>query len=122
MAPAWAASSGEPSSEPLSTTMTSPALPERSSQLRALRTHTSTVSFSLRQGMTIEMNGYWEVCSGSSLGASVVIILANRNRPPELRLVSNGPEADGRSGLDDNFGNHLRLAQRVWSLGVRRVI
>src|SRR6188508_494321 len=56
-APASVASSADRSVDPLSTTRTSPELPEADNQARALATQTATVSASLRQGMTIEMRG-----------------------------------------------------------------
>src|SRR6266568_685496 len=46
--------SREPSVEPLSATITSPAMPNTSSERCALRTQTSSVSASLRHGNTID--------------------------------------------------------------------
>src|SRR6267143_839137 len=52
-APAAAATAREPSSEPLSATSTSPAIPARSRKPRALAMQLPTVGASLRQGMSI---------------------------------------------------------------------
>ena len=53
-APSACATATEPSVEPLSATMTSPRMPASLRAVFALRTHTPTVSCSLRQGMTTD--------------------------------------------------------------------
>ena len=58
-------SSALPSSDPLSATITSPAIPASSSALHAAVTHCSMFSASLRHGMITE-SSFWLVSSGAS--------------------------------------------------------
>src|SRR6185295_2375271 len=92
-APAWLASSAERSVEPLSTTRTSPELPELDNQASALATHTATVSASLRQGMTIEMRGARAAVIGIPRNADLE---SDRSRQPHERLGARARR--GRAG------------------------
>ena len=59
--------------------MTSPCCPERSSQLRPLRTQISTVCSSLRQGMTMEMK-CWLGLAAVGFSASICWVMFGLSR------------------------------------------
>ena len=85
-APARAAHSREPSVEPLSATITSPAIPPAAKYALAFLTHSPTVLASFRQGMTIESS----VFMGLSSGRAKISISSADGKKIIIRIAKGG--------------------------------
>src|SRR5580704_221296 len=94
-APAAAASAAESSSEALSTTTTSPSMLLFSSTSRAVRTHSSMFSASLRQGMTTDTSVDW-MSSAASLTVGLLFCAVL------IALSGPRPLSQGSASMDTN--------------------
>src|SRR6266446_3280108 len=103
-APAAAAASGEPSVEPLSTTMTSPATPASSIASFASRTTAATLSISFRQGRTTD--------TPSLTGVRLPVVISRKPAKRLQRPTQPGAPEVGLLLLEES-------ADRVASLGGR---